>query len=115
MSFSLPIAKPPWSGLGQELESSCRKAIYDFSMLEGVDKVAVALSGGKDSLSLLYLLHAVRGRGFPLFNLVAIHVGGEFSCGAGIDERFLGNICRELGIPMLMRQSSKKREELECY
>jgi len=111
----VPIAKPPWTGLGKELESACRKAIYDFSLLEGADRVAIALSGGKDSLGLLFLLHALRGRGFPLFDLIAIHVGGEFSCGAGVDESFLRAICQELGVTFVERTSTKKREELECY
>jgi tRNA(Ile)-lysidine synthase TilS/MesJ len=111
----MSIAQPPWTQLGKDLESACRKALFDFSLLEGADKVAVALSGGKDSLSLLYLLHAIKGRGFPPFDLVAIHVDGEFSCGAGLDERFLNGICRELGVPLIVRTSMKKREELECY
>ena len=38
-----------------------------------MEKIAVALSGGKDSLSLLYLLHAISGRGFPPFQLYAKH------------------------------------------
>jgi tRNA(Ile)-lysidine synthase TilS/MesJ len=115
MLVDLPIARPPWNGLGDELESACRKAIYDFALLEGVQKVAVALSGGKDSLSLLFLLHALRGRGFPLFDLAAIHVSGEFSCGAGIDTRFLQSICEELQVPFVVRTSSIKQDELECY
>lgn len=115
MTHSLPIAKPPWTGLGKELESACRKAIYNFSLFDGSEPVAIALSGGKDSLGLLFLLHALRGRGFPHFDLIAVHVGGEFSCGAGIDERFLRGICQELGVPLIERTSSKKREELECY
>ncbi|MDE3046512.1 MAG: tRNA 2-thiocytidine biosynthesis protein TtcA, partial [Verrucomicrobiota bacterium] len=81
-TLSIPIAKPPWTALGRELESCVRKAIYDFSLLEaGVERIALALSGGKDSLGLLFLLHSLRGRGFPLFEIYAIHVGGEFSCG----------------------------------
>ncbi len=115
MNTHLPIATPPWTGLGKELESACRKAIYDFSLFDGSEPIAIALSGGKDSLSLLFLLHSLRGRGFPLFNLIAIHVGGEFSCGAGVDERFLSAICKELGVPFIERTSNKKREELECY
>jgi tRNA 2-thiocytidine biosynthesis protein TtcA len=115
MNNELPIARPPWKGLGKELESACRKAIYDFAMLEHVQKVAVALSGGKDSLSLLYLLHALRGHGFPLFDLIAIHVRGEFSCGAGIDEGFLKSICQELQVPLHVCFSNKKLEGLECY
>lgn len=111
----LPIARPPWTGLGKRLESMCRKAIYDFGLLEGVERVAVALSGGKDSLSLLYLLKALSGRGFPELEIHAVHVGGEFSCGAGISENFLRGICRELGVNYVVRTSQQRREELECY
>ena len=116
MKILVPLAKPPWTALGKELESCVRKAIFDFSLLDaGVSKIAIALSGGKDSLGLLFLLHALRGRGFPLFDLVAIHVGGEFSCGAGIGEGFLKAICQELGVEFIERASTQKRETLECY
>jgi tRNA 2-thiocytidine biosynthesis protein TtcA len=47
--MSLPIAQPPWSGLGKRLESMTRKALYDFKMIEEGQKIAVALSGGKES------------------------------------------------------------------
>lgn len=112
----IPLAKPPWTALGKELESCVRKAIFDFALIgPDTQKVAVALSGGKDSLSLLFLLHALRGRGFPLFDLCAIHVGGEFSCGAGIGESFLQKICEALGVPFILRESTQKLETLECY
>lgn len=116
MDIGIPLAQPPWNSLGKELESLLRKALFDFSLLEqGVEKVAIALSGGKDSLALLFLLHAIRGRGFPPFQLYAIHVNGEFSCGAGVDEGFLGAICRKLEVPFMVRASTQKREGLECY
>src|SRR5262245_24430810 len=110
-----PIATPPWSGLGRRLESAVRKALYDFKMVEGVDRVAVALSGGKDSLTLLFFLHAIRGRGFPYFDLVAIFVGGEFTCGAGVSEKILQGICECLDVPLIIQQSTQKREGLNCY
>ncbi len=113
--MELPIATPPWTALGRRIESMCRKALYEFSLLENVDKLGIALSGGKDSLSLLYLLKAVSGRGFPNFSIHAFHVSGEFSCGAGVTEGFLQAICRKLDIPLSIRQSSQKRETLECY
>src|SRR3989344_8441909 len=116
MEMPLPLAKPPWTALGKELESAVRKAIFDFDLLDkGVEKVALALSGGKDSLSLLFLLHSLRGRGFPPFDIYAIHVGGEFTCGAGVGERFLSAICRELGVHWIQRLSTQKQEGLECY
>lgn len=116
INIGMPLAKPPWSALGKELESAMRKALFDFSLIEkDVEKIAVALSGGKDSLSLLFLLHAIRGKGFPLFEIFAIHVDGEFSCGAGVDRGFLKAICTELDIQFIVRSSSQKREGLECY
>ena len=70
----LPVARPPWSGVGKQLESMCRKAIYEYELLKGVDKLAIALSGGKDSLALLFLLHSIKGRGVTDFEITAIHV-----------------------------------------
>lgn len=116
MDLFVPIAKPPWTALGKELESCIRKAIFDFSLFDkNIDKIAIALSGGKDSLSLLFLLHALKGRGFSNFEIHAIHVGGEFSCGAGISEKFIHAICRELGVNLIPCYSTQKREDLECY
>lgn len=115
MTLTLPVARPPWSGVGKRLESTFRKALYDFEMLEGVDKVAVALSGGKDSMTLLSLLCAISGRGFPDLELFAIHVGGEFSCGAGVNGKLIEAICRDLGVTYIYRESTQKLETLECY
>lgn len=116
MNIGIPVARPPWTALGKELESCLRKALFDFSLLDKqVERVAIALSGGKDSLALLFLLHAVRGRGFPLFEIHAIHVDGEFSCGAGVDAGFLGAICKEMGVNLILKSSTQKREDLECY
>lgn len=112
--MELPIAMPPWTGLGQKIESMCRKALYEFELLEG-SKILVALSGGKDSLTLLYMLKAVSGRGFPELDIRAVHVGGEYSCGASLGQKFLEPICRELGVPLEIKVSKRKREELECY
>lgn len=114
--LQLPIARPPWTAQGKEMESLVRKAIYDFSLIgPDVKKIAIALSGGKDSLGLLFLLHALRGRGFPLFDIHAIHVDGEFSCGAGVNVGFLKKICQELGVEFTICTSLQKREGLECY
>ncbi|MBI2742484.1 MAG: tRNA 2-thiocytidine biosynthesis protein TtcA [Chlamydiales bacterium] len=111
----LPIATPPWTGLGRRLESMCRKALYEFSLLKDAKKVALALSGGKDSLTLLFLLKAISGRGVPDLDLHAIHVQGEFSCGASMKEDYLKNVCEKLEIGFSVCTSEQKREKLECY
>lgn len=114
-TITTPIASPPWTGIGQRLESLVRKALHDYQMLEGSDKISIALSGGKDSLSLLFLLKAILGRGFPARKLVALHVSGEFSCGAGLPQGYLKKICDELDVPLIVRESTQKLESLECY
>lgn len=113
--MKLPIASPPWTSLGRRLESMCRKALYEFKLVEGQEKILIALSGGKDSLTLLYLLKAISGRGFAPFELFAMHVGGEFSCGSSLGEQWIKPICEELGVPLTIRQSTQTRESLECY
>jgi tRNA 2-thiocytidine biosynthesis protein TtcA len=115
LNMHFPVARPPWTRLGVRLESMCRKALYEFELLKDVRKVAVALSGGKDSLTLLYLLKAISGRGFPEIELYAVHVGGAFSCGAGVSEGFLRGICKELGVTYLSAESKQERDKLECY
>ncbi len=109
------IATPPWSGIGKRIESATRKALYDFNMLENVNSVAVALSGGKDSLALLFMLKAISGKGFAPFDLHAIHVNGEFSCGAGITAGYLKDICESLDVPLIEKTSHQKLETLACY
>jgi tRNA 2-thiocytidine biosynthesis protein TtcA len=111
----LPIAQPPWKKLGKKLESQLRKALFDFQMLEGVSTIAVALSGGKDSLTLLYLLAAISGRGFPDLKITAIHVGGPFSCGASIQENYLKNICQAINVEFVTVTSTRELGKLECY
>lgn len=111
--FTLP--RPPWTPLGKKLESGCRKAIFDFELIEQVDRLAIALSGGKDSLTLLFLLKAILGKGFKDLPLIAIHISGEFSCGAGVNQLFLKKVCEALDVPLITCSSTQKRETLACY
>lgn len=58
----------------QQLLSYTRKAVDEYQMIEEGDKIAVGISGGKDSLTLLYALHGLR-RFYPKkFDLIAVTV-----------------------------------------
>ena len=58
----------------QQLLSYTRKAIDEYQMIDEGDKIAVGISGGKDSLTLLYALHGLR-RFYPKhFDLIAVTV-----------------------------------------
>ena len=63
----------------QKLLSLIRQAIEDYNMIEEADKIAVGVSGGKDSLALLYAMK-ILNRFYPKkFELYAItcNVGFE--------------------------------------
>ena len=58
----------------QRLYSFTRRAIDDYGMIEDGDKIAVGISGGKDSLTLLYALKGLE-RFYPKkFSLHAITI-----------------------------------------
>ncbi len=113
--MELPFPAPPWSSNGKKIERCVRKAVYDFDMFNGVTDVSIALSGGKDSLTLLFMLKAIQGRGIPPLKLSAILVNGEFSCGAGVNVNYLQQICDQLNVPFIVKESTQKLETLECY
>lgn len=110
-----PLPSPPWTGLGRRLESATRKAIFDFHLLDGISRLGLAVSGGKDSLTMLFLLHAISGRGVPPFEIVCFHVGGDYSCGASIGSPFLKDFCSRLNVPLISQSMPPTMGELECY
>lgn len=44
----------------QRLLSYTRKAVDEYDMIQENDHIAVGISGGKDSLTLLYALHGLK-------------------------------------------------------
>ena len=72
----------------QRMLSYIRKAIDDYSMIEDGDKIAVALSGGKDSITMLKALKNLQIFYPKKFELIAISVnpGFEFFDSAFLQE-----------------------------
>lgn len=80
----------------QRLLSYTRKAVDEYSMIQEGDHIAVGISGGKDSLTLLYALHGLK-RFYPRkFDLSAVTVDLGF---AGFNLEPIQNLCRELEVP----------------
>ena len=80
----------------QRVMSLTRKAIDDYHMIENGDRIAIGISGGKDSLTLLYALHGLQ-RFYPKkFSLHAITIDLGFE-NLNLDE--ITKLCNILEIP----------------
>ena len=76
--------------------SYVRRAVDDYEMIHDGDKIAVGVSAGKDSLTLLCALAELR-RFYPKkFELCAITVDMGFD---GTDFSGISKLCEELGVP----------------
>ena len=79
----------------QQLLSYTRRAVNDYQMIEAGDKIAVGVSGGKDSLTMLYALKGLQ-RFYPKkFELMAITVDLGFQ---NFDTESIRILCKELDI-----------------
>lgn len=86
----------------QTIMGQTRRAIDDFNMIEDGDKIGIGLSGGKDSLTLLYSLYNLK-RFYPKkFDIMAItiHPGSDTF---KTDE--LETLCKDLGIEYVVYKS----------
>ena len=89
----------------QKILGYLRKAIEHYNMIDEGDKIAVALSGGKDSTTLLMGLKALQ-RFYPKhFELIAISVNPGFEF---FDTSFLKELCSNLGIEFVEAESHIK-------
>ena len=79
----------------QKLLSLTRQAIDTYGMIEENDKIAVGISGGKDSLTLLYALSHLRRFYSRKFNVVAVTVDLGFN-NLALEE--IREFCKKLDI-----------------
>ncbi len=89
----------------QRVLDAVGRAMGRFSMLRPGDRVAVGVSGGKDSLCLLYALASYRGRAPFGYDLVAVTVEqGKFTSSI----QALTPHIRSLGIEWVLRDEPEE-------
>ena len=79
-----------------EFSGTLRRAVYDYHMIYEGDRIALGISGGKDSMLLLAVMNHLRTY-YPIpFSLEAITIELGFE---GMDFTPVQQFCDELGIP----------------
>lgn len=81
----------------QRILGLIRKAVNNFEMLSDGDNIAVGVSGGKDSLVLLYGLAKLRDFISIDFNVTAITIDPNFG-GNAMDCTGISSLCDSLGV-----------------
>src|SRR3954462_1312094 len=88
----------------QKVLDAVGRAMGRFSMLRAGDRIAVGVSGGKDSLSMLHALVAYKKRApFP-YELIAVTVEqGKFK----LPIQALDQVMRDLGVEWVLREDAQ--------
>ena len=86
----------------QRILSFMRKAIEEYNMIEENDKIAVCLSGGKDSIAMLNGFKALQ-RFYPKhFDIIAISINPGFEF---FDVSLLESTCKKIDVPLFIENS----------
>ncbi len=104
--------------LYKRIQKQFGRATKEYGMLDDGDKILVALSGGKDSLTMLQLM-AERCRIYkPQISIVAAHVTMS-NIPYSIDPVFLKEFCDNLGVKLHISESgfdaSTDRRKSPCF
>ena len=89
----------------QKILSSMRKAIEEYNMIEEGDKIAVCLSGGKDSISMLHAFKNLQIFYPKKFEIIAIAIDPGFEF---FNTQLLYDICNKINVPLFIEKSNAK-------
>ena len=90
----------------QRMLSYIRKAVDDYNMINDGDKIAVGLSGGKDSITLLMGLKALQRFYSKKFDVVAITINPGFD---SFNSDFLESLCSNIGVEYIEEKTQIKQ------
>jgi len=92
-----------------DIEKKVAETIRKFKLIRKKDKVAVALSGGKDSTSVMYILHKL---GYDVHGLLIDLYLGDWS---KIHKEKMEKFCGNLGVPLTVVDLKKELGQGICF
>lgn len=90
----------------QKILGYMRKAINAYNMIQDNDKIAVCISGGKDSITMLMGLKQLQTYFNKNFEIVAISVNPGFEF---FNCSFLQETCKNIDVPLIIESSNIKQ------
>ena len=90
----------------QKILGYMRKAIRAYDMIQDGDKIAVCLSGGKDSITMLMGLKQLQTYFDKDFEIIAVSVNPGFEF---FNCDFLQKVCDDIGVPLIIENSDIKQ------
>ena len=92
------------------------KALCDYNMIQDGDKILVAVSGGKDSMTMLRVLHERRAFVPIKYELLAVHVDMGYPCQ---HPKILAGHFKKMGVDYHIEKidilKGKTRKDITCF
>lgn len=103
-------------GLEKSVSKKVGKAIADYKMIKDGDKILVAVSGGKDSMTLLKILSERRSFVPIRYEILAVHVDMGYRC---VNKEVLKKFLGDNGYPFFFKKvdvlKGKSRRDITCF
>ncbi len=96
----------PLTRYSRNLLKKVNRVLDEYKFLTDEDRVCVAVSGGKDSLSLLHLLLEHRRFYNGKYAVGAVHVVSDFAPNASEIRDYIASFCDSLGVPCAFPEMS---------
>lgn len=83
------------------MEEKVLKTIKKYELIKSGDNIVLGISGGPDSICMLYILNSLKKD--LNFNIYVVHINHMLRENAKLDEEYVKNTCKKLNIPVYIK------------